>query len=142
MWGLSDEALGAIVSALALVVAAVLQGPKIWRNRRSDVLKDLEIYKSLPDESSAKAPFLLHIDDRVSSLIGNGEKRRNPLNAGIGIAFLLVAAWLTYLVISIGQWWAWFALPVLLFFWVFGIYGTIEGFTKLHRDVSGKAIPK
>ena len=140
MWGLSDEALGAIVGALALVVAAAFQGPKLWRNRRTDILRDLEIYDSLPDESGAKAKLLAHIDAEVLTLSGNGVKTRNPASAGLGVAFIVVAGLLAYLVLASEQPWFWVIAPVVLFFALLGVFGTFEGLTKKHRDASGKPI--
>jgi hypothetical protein len=140
MWGLSDEALGAIIGALALVVAAAFQGPKIWKNRKTDILRDLEIYDSLPDESAAKVKLLAHIDAEVLTLSGNGVKTRNPTSAGLGIAFLIVAVLLAYLVLASEQPWFWLITPIVLFFALFGVFGTFEGLTKKHRDATGKAI--
>ena len=141
MWGLSDEAFAATITAIALVIAAALQAPRIWKNRRSDILRNLEIYNALPSESAdAKVKLLAHIDAEILILSGNGEKTRNPTSAGLGIAFVVVAALLTYFILASEQSWFWLLTPAVVFFAVFGIFGTFEGLTKKHRDGGGKGV--
>lgn len=129
----------AIISAAAVILAAVVGGPGLARNPRARILKDIEIYKALPDTSPAKQKQLTLVERQVDSLSENFDGKRSPGQIVLGIIILAIAAVAIWPMVTLGAWW-WLLSPVALFLLLFGGVGVGQGLTKGARNEKGSLI--
>lgn len=140
---MSQEILLGLIGGVALVLAAILGAPRIGKDARSTLAKDLEMYNALPESSVVKADFLSHIERRIrqltSSESNNLNAKRSAGQIALGITILVLAVALGLLVVMNGSWW-WLASPVVLFLLLFGGVGLGLGLTKAPRDQKGNLV--
>jgi hypothetical protein len=129
----------AIIGAVGVIVAAVLGVPRIARDSRWQIQRDLEIYTALPDSSGSKPGLLAKIDREVALLDRRDLARRDPSGIGLAIAFLVIGLALVWLTVSSGRWW-WTASPITAGLLVFGIVGLCVSGPKKIRDEKGNAL--
>ncbi len=136
---METELIIGIVAAIAAVFAAVIGAPRILRDARWSIQRDLEIWKSLPENSSARAGLLRKIEREVVALDVHDKKRRNPMGIGLGIAFFVIGAGLLWIIILQGSWW-WFASLIAFPSLLLGIGGFFLSIFKTLRDEKGNTI--
>lgn len=143
---MSQELVLGLIGAVAVVLAAILGAPRLGRDARSSIAKDLDIYKALPDSSAVKADFLTHIERRVRQLFANETDADTDTNAkrsggqiALGITILVLAIALALLVVIGGSWW-WLASPVVIFLLLLGGVGLGLGLKKAPRDEKGNLV--
>lgn len=136
---MTQEIILGIVAAVAVIFAAVISAPRILRDDRWSIQRDLEIWKSLPTESTARVDLLGKIDREVKSLDTHDKKRRNPGGIGLAVSFLVIGTAFLWFVILQGSWW-WLASPVAFVFIIFGLVGFGISYGKTLRDERGNTI--
>jgi hypothetical protein len=136
---MSQEVIIGIVAAAGVIFAAVISAPRILRDERWGIQRDLEIWKALPKESAAREDLLKKIDREVKSLDVHDQKRRNPAGVGLGISFFAIGAAVLWLILIQGSWW-WFASPIALALLIFGLAGFGISVGKTLRDEKGNTI--
>ena len=136
---MSQEVVIGIVAAVAAIFAAVISAPRILRDARWGIQRDLEIWKALPEESAARAGLLKKIDREVKALDVHDQKRRHPMGIGLGVSFFIIGAALLWLMISLGGW-GWLLSPIVLFCLIFGIGGFAISIRKTIRDEKGNTV--
>lgn len=134
-----QELIVAIVSSAAVVLAAVLGSPRLGRNPRARILKDIEIYKALPDSSTAKRQQLSLVEKQVDALAKNLEGKRSPMEIVLGVIILILAFLVIWPMVSWGGWW-WLLSPIALFLLLLGGVGLGQGLTKGSRNEKGRLI--
>lgn len=134
-----QELIVAIVSSAAVVLAAVLGSPKLGRNPRARILKDIEIYKALPDNSTAKRQQLSLVEKQVDALAKNLEGRRSPMEIVLGVIILILAFLVIWPMVNWGGWW-WLLSPGAIFLLLLGGVGLGQGLTKGSRNEKGRLI--
>ena len=138
---MSQQLIIGIITAIAVVFAAIISAPRLLRDVRSNIAKDLQIYKSLPDKSPAKGALLARIERQIEELDLRDKARRQPVGIGVGISFLVIGgALLWFLFIEGGYWW--WGLVVVIPILLFGLIGLIISSRKVPRDDQGVAIKK
>lgn len=136
---MSQELIIGIIAAVGVVTAAGLGAPRILRDARWGIQRDLEIWKALPVESTAREGLLKKIDREVKSLDIHDQKRRYPLGIGLSLSFLLMGVAGSWFVIVQGGWW-WLGSPVAFLFVIFGLAGLGTYSQKTLRDEKGNTI--
>lgn len=136
---MNQEVIIGMVAAAGLILAAAIGAPRILRDARWGIQRDLEIWKALPKESAAREDLLKKIDREVKSLDVHDQKRRNPAGVGLSISFLVIGGALLWLVIIQGALW-WLASPVALALIIFGLVGFAISVGKTLRDEKGNTI--
>lgn len=136
---MGQEAIVGIVAASAAVFAAAISAPRILRDVRWSIQRDLEIWKSLPHESASRAGLLRKIDREVKALDVHDQKRRHPMGIGLGVSFFIIGVALLWLTLSWGGWW-WLITPVVLFCLIFGVGGFAISVRKTLRDEKGNTV--
>ncbi|MCW2794022.1 MAG: hypothetical protein JWO76_3120 [Nocardioides sp.] len=134
------DSVSKIALAVVSLAAAILQFLRARGGRRAQILSDIELYKALPDSSSAKRELLELIDGAIKALISEEtEKRRDPTGIGLAISFLLLGPLAIAWGINGDGWWNVLILvgAVVL---LFGIVGLSESATLKARDEKGNAI--
>ncbi|GAA1208428.1 hypothetical protein GCM10009675_30340 [Prauserella alba] len=106
--------------------------------RRARLDADVALLNALPDESTARAALLRHVDAEVERTIHDYTRRtRNPAGVALALVFLLAATACGLLALFAGAWWLWF--PVV-FLGPFGVIGLIQDAFRRERDENGSAI--
>ncbi|WP_132438003.1 MULTISPECIES: hypothetical protein [unclassified Rathayibacter] len=137
---MTENILVAIIAAAGVILAGVIQAPRLLRNTRADILRDIEIYNALPDTLTARKVLLERIGKDVTTLATGGEKRRDATSVVLGIVFLGVSWWLTVQLLNAQEWWWWIASPALLLGWSLGAFGFVQGLQRHHRTSTGSVI--
>lgn len=117
------------------VIALLAEGIRRSRGQseRDLIEQDLRILAAL-GEAGGRAELEASLADRIRTVATGGAKRRDPFGAALGISFLVIAAVCGWQAAG-GLWWLWFAV---LIFGLLGVVGTVDGFTKAHRDGKGR----
>lgn len=136
---MSESLLVGILTALATLMAAALGGPRVFKDARSNVLKDLQIYNALPESSAAREPILGRIEAQLETLEQHGEARRRPTGIVLGIVFLALAAFGGWYIATVGGWWH-LGWPLVLFVFILGAVGFVQDVSKHVRDAKGNPI--
>lgn len=131
-----QELIVAIVSSAAVVLAALAGAPGLGRNPRTQVLKDIEIYKALPDSSSAKRQQLSLIEKQIDNLAKSLDGERSPMEIVLGVIILILAFIVIMPMVTWGGWW-WLLSPLALFLLLLGGVGLGQGLTKGSRNEKG-----
>lgn len=111
------------------------------RPRGRNLLKqDLKILKQLPEESTARARLLQHIDKEILSIIeSDEEKTRRPSGIVLAITFFGIAIFLMLEAITRAGWWWWLVLPAAII-GIFGAVGLSQDAVARKRDEKGNAL--
>ncbi|MEC5152460.1 hypothetical protein [Cryobacterium sp. GrIS_2_6] len=136
---MSQELIIGVITAVAVVFAAGISTPRLLRDIRTTIAKDIDIYNALPDASTAKAALLARIDVQIGELDTHDKARSQPIGIGLGISFLVIGGALLWLLILQGGLW-WWASPIVLTILVFGLAGLIISSQKVLRDEKGNPI--
>ncbi len=136
---MSQELIIGVIAAVGVVFAAGISAPRLLRDIRTTIAKDIDIYNSLPEASTAKAALLVRIDTQIGELDSHDKARNQPMGIGLGISFLVIGGTLLWLVILQGGLW-WWASPIVLAVLVFGLVGLIISSQKILRDDKGNPI--
>ena len=126
------ENITAIAVAALTLLAAVFRTRSTRRDKRTAIIKDLDLLSKLPDASEVRDRLSEHIDARIGSLIDDeGLKRRNPAGIAAGIIFLTFAAWLGWFGLTHRD-----SLPFLFgFALMIGVFGLVELDASVRRRV-------
>ena len=136
---MSAELLQAIILSFSTVMAALLGIPRFFRDDRSAVLVDLQIYEGLPNGSVAKAQLLARIEEQLARLDQRRDARRSPLGIILGLIFLGLSVWMGTLITQSGG--AWLLLwPVAAFLFILGAVGLGQDARRHVRDAKGRPI--
>lgn len=136
---MSQEIMIAVIGAAGLLIAAFVSVPRIVRDIRWSIERDLSIYKALPPESEAKTKLLAKIDREIAALDMHDQRRRYPMGIGLGVAFLLMALAGAWWIVTVSGWWWWLS-PIAGFALLIGIVGLAQGIPKRLRDEKGNII--
>lgn len=131
---MSVQELVALVTTLVGVPIALT---RLWReiqqkSPRDLLLQDIEIRNALPPGSDAQKSFDAHIK-QVAARITDTRIRRDRGGAVLGIAFLGLAALFYWLFTTVDAWWHWLFIPLLAFFLLFGVVGTVDSLELKER---------
>jgi len=127
-----------IVGAAAVVVSALV-GPLLAKDERNKILKEIEIWNSLPEASTSKAGLLGLIDTRVSKISGSANDRRSAPEVILALVILGLAVFGIWVMVTFGGLW-WFTSPVVLFLLLLGGVGLGQGLTKGPRNEKGRLV--
>ena len=128
-----------VIAALGLI-AAFVQTRRNQDKGRSQLQQDAELFKILPEESTARSELLVHIDKQVVRLIRNeDELTRDPTGILLAIIFLAVAVALAVTSFREGGVW-WFLIAPASFFGIFGLVGLGQDLPRRKRDERGRPI--
>ncbi len=135
-----------LVTALVALVSGGATG-SFLRGRHDRIhgliVKDVDLYQSLPEASTVKVRLLSDIDERVGALLdARQEERRDSGGVTAGVLFSCAAFGAAFgALTTAASWW----LDLLL--WVvvalsapIGIFGLYDGFRKRRRDERGRRI--
>ena len=136
---MSTELFQAIMLSVSTVVAALLGIPRFFKDDRSDVLVDLQIYEGLPSGSVAKAQLLKRIEEQLAGLDQRRDARRSPSGIVLGLVFIGLAVWMGVLVTQGGGAWL-FLLPLVAFILIIGCVGLVQDASRHVRDAKGRPI--
>lgn len=138
-WLVSEPLTIGIIAAVATIVAAIFVSPRVFKDARSNVLKDLQIYSALPDSSSAKRPLLKRIEGQLETLEQHGDARRRPLGIVLGLVLMGLAAYGGWYILTVGGWWhiGWAAVT---FVFILGAAGFAQDVRKSFRDSKGNPV--
>lgn len=135
----SEPLIVGIIAAVATISAAVFASPRLFKDTRTNVLKDLQIYAGLPDSSSAKQTLLARIEGQLETLEQHGDARRRPLGIVLGLIFIALSGLGTWYILNAGGWWHFGWLPVAFVF-ILGAVGLAQDARKSFRDSKGNPL--
>lgn len=139
---MTSEVLIAIISGVVAVLVTVIGKTEIFSRKHYGIRKDVELYKSLPENSSSKQDLAKFIDRRIKEyIIKSTEHKRSGTEIAIGVIFLPIGAYLSWFFYSLGSWWL-IGLSVSGFLFLIGLYGIGNGFRKVERDEKGNVVTK
>ncbi len=132
----------AIIAALGLVIANIVQSALSRAAAKSDLEQDIELLKMLPAESKSKTDLLADIDRRV--LLRFEKQQHSRYWFGIVLSLVLGGAgfWFGYYFVITSEWWRWVFLAIALFLVVFGISGLAVYAPKRERGTNGIEIKR
>lgn len=133
----SEQVVTATVAGVAAVAAAVLGAPRVFRDSKDDILKQIQVHDALPESSPARKTLLDSIERQVEALAKTGGPRRDPVGIGLGVAFLVLAVLGGWSVARWGGGW-WWASPIVVFLALLGIVGLAQDGPKRARDSKGR----
>ena len=126
-----------LVAVIGLLGILVQQ----WRQRpvlRDQVKSDLEIWNALPGDSSVREDLLADIDYRVRRLLKDeSELRRDPSGMTLGVLMVVLFAWLSWWVWTLGGSYRFLELATIPLL-IFGAFGFVESALKASRDERGR----
>lgn len=130
-----------IATATAAMLGRLLPGRSVGGRRRELVLRDLDLYERLPEDSPARQVLLRHIEQSVVQLtVDETTKRRDPSGMTLAALFLLGGALLMYVGWSARSWdWVWWITGG--FCVLIGAVGMAQDGTKAERDERGRRVP-
>ena len=139
---MTPEVTIAVISGLVAIVVAAISKTELFSRKHYGIRKDVELYKSLPDESTKKDALIKYIDRRTGEYITKAtQHKRSGTEIAIGIIFLPIGGYLSWFFYSLGSWWL-AGLLISGFMLLIGIYGIVSGFRKVERDEKGNAVTK
>ncbi len=132
----------AIISGIVAIAVAIISKTEIFSRKHYGIRKDVELYQSLPKDSSKKNELMEYIDRRIGEYIVKAtQHKRSGTEISIGIIFIPTGAYLSWFFYSLGSWWL-LGLSISLVILALGLYGIISGLRKVERDEKGNAVPK
>lgn len=139
---MTNEVTIAVISGIVAIVVAAISKTELFSRKHYSMRKDVELYKSLPDESAKKDDLMKYIDRRIGEYITKAtQHKRSGTEIAIGIIFLPIGGYLSWFFYSLGSWWL-AGLLVSGFMLIIGAYGVINGLRKVERDEKGNAVTK
>ena len=139
---MKTEIIIAIISGIVAVVVAAISKTELFSRKHYGIRKDVELYQSLPDNSTKRTELMKYIDRRIGEYITKAtEHKRSGTEIAIGIIFLPIGAYLSWFFYSLGSWWL-LGLLASGCMLLIGIYGIVSGFRKVERDEKGNAVTK
>jgi hypothetical protein len=129
-----------IVVAVLGVLAALAQTRRNRGGGRAQLRQDVDLYNSLPPESSSRGKLLGHIDQQIERLItSEDELTRDPVGICLGIIILLIGLVLFVAAFrEAGLWWL--LLVPAIFFAILGAVGLGQDLPRRKRDERGRVI--
>lgn len=129
-----------------VVTAALAAGAKFLPSgvggtrRREAIVRDLDLYERLPEDSNARQIMLNHIERSIQRMTEEETtKRRDPTGIGLAVAFLIGGALFGYVGWTARSWeWTWWIASAT--FLLFGVVGATQDGTKAERDERGHRI--
>lgn len=132
----------AAISGFVAISVAIITKTELLSRKHHGLMKDIELYSTLPADSSKKNDLLRFIDRRVGEYIkASKDHRRNGTEISIGVIFLVIGGYLTWFFFNLGSWWL-VGLLLSGSSLLIGTFGLIQGIKKVERDEKGNAIPK
>lgn len=130
----------AISTAAAALLGRLLPGHSVGGRRRDLILRDIELYERLPNDSPARQVLLQHIERSVTKLTVDEEvQRRNPFGMTLAALFLVGGLLLANVGRNAQSWqWTWWVAAVVCL--VFGAVGMAQDAASVERDERGRPV--
>lgn len=132
----------AIISGIVAVLVAIISKTELFSRKHHRLIKDIELFGMLPNESTKKQDILKFIDQRIAVYIKVAkDHKRNGTDITVGIIFLIIGGYLTWFFVTLGSWWL-LALALSIFILMIGVFGLVQGLKSAERDEKGRIVTK
>lgn len=130
----------AIATAAAAVLGSLVPGRSVGGRRRELILRDLDLFERLPEDSPARQVLLEHIERSVGQLtVAETTERRDPSGMTLAALFLLGGVLLVYVGWNAQSWkWPWWVAGV--FCLTLGGVGMAQDATRAERNDRGRRV--
>ncbi|MGA1812176.1 hypothetical protein VH571_07305 [Frondihabitans sp. 4ASC-45] len=127
----------ALIAGTALVLGQIVQSFLSRAQAKSDLEGDLELYKALPAESTAKVDLLTDIDRRIYNRIRKNSATRYVFGIVLSVLLLVTGVWFGYLWWGEANWYRWAFGVLAVGLVVFGLVGVSIYASKKERGPDG-----